>query len=79
MYLTNYRCPNGKFYDLQKHECLPSEKVPCDCIQVAELVYPKPNTISYQPAVYPAQYDFDSLEENTYPVEQTDEQGKIGF
>lgn len=43
--------------------------MPCDCIQVAELVYPKPNSLPYQPAVYPAQFDFDSLEENLYPVE----------
>ncbi|XP_065369004.1 cell surface glycoprotein 1 [Calliphora vicina] len=71
---TRLRCPNGNFYDLEKHECLPSEQVPCDCIQVAELVYPKPNTMPYQPAMYPAQYDFDSLEENSYPVEETNEQ-----
>ncbi|XP_023305803.2 mucin-5AC-like [Lucilia cuprina] len=71
---TRSRCPTGKFYDLQKSECLPSEQVPCDCIQVAELVYPKVNSISYQPAMYPAQYDFDSLEENLYPVEQSAEE-----
>ncbi|XP_037812208.1 uncharacterized protein LOC119603973 [Lucilia sericata] len=74
---TRLRCPTGNFYDLQKNECLPSEQVPCDCIQVAELVYPKANSISYQPAMYPAQYDFDSLEENLYPVEQSAEEMNI--
>lgn len=54
-------------------KCLPAKEVPCDCIQVAELVYPMPNTIPFQPAVYPPQFYFDSLEKNPYPVEESKE------
>ncbi|KAM7342778.1 mucin related 2B isoform 2-T2 [Cochliomyia hominivorax] len=71
---TRFRCPSGQFYDLKKQECLPSQQVSCDCIQVAELVYPKNHNIPFRPPVFPAQFDFDSLEENLYPIEESQEE-----
>lgn len=74
LYLFLYfRCAQGNFYDLRKKECLPSKEVACDCIQVAELVYPKPNSLPFQPAVYPAQFELDSMIDGQYPVEQTND------
>lgn len=58
---------------MKQKKCLPAKEVACDCIQVAELVYPMPNNIPFQSAVYPQPYYFDTLQEHHYPVEQPKE------
>lgn len=69
--LPRFRCPDGTFYDLQQNACLPQDEVPCDCIRLTELVYPKTSISTYSsyPIIHPSEFDADSLEDNKYPIE----------
>ncbi|XP_019890873.1 uncharacterized protein LOC101895947 [Musca domestica] len=79
-YQTRFKCPGDTFYDLQNNACLPREQVPCDCITLAELVYPPsymqpyPPLIQPYPIVHDSEFDLDSLEEIEHATESSSEE-----
>ncbi|XP_073845162.1 uncharacterized protein [Musca autumnalis] len=80
-YQTRFKCPGETFYDLQSNACLPKEQVPCDCISLAELVYPASHIRPYTPhispsypLIHPSEFDLDSLEDIKHKIESSSEE-----
>ncbi|XP_061389549.1 mucin-2-like [Musca vetustissima] len=78
-YQTRFKCPGETFYDLQTNCCRPKDQVPCDCITLAELVYPTSHLRPYHPfqqhpMIHPSEFDLDSLENIEHATESSSEE-----
>ncbi|XP_018795948.1 PREDICTED: mucin-17-like [Bactrocera latifrons] len=66
---TRFKCPELEFFDPTKGTCQPQHEVPCDSIQLSELVFPRPPPLPHLPVIYSAHYSMDSLDDSDYPTE----------
>ncbi|XP_075168542.1 uncharacterized protein LOC142240718 [Haematobia irritans] len=82
-YQTRFKCPEETFYDLKTNACLPQEQVPCDCITLADLIYPTTHVHAFDsrrtypkshPLLHPSEFDLDSLEESDPLIEKSEEE-----
>ncbi|XP_004522642.1 uncharacterized protein LOC101450831 [Ceratitis capitata] len=69
---TRFKCPELQFFDPKLVTCRPQHEVPCDSIQLSELVYPRPPPLPHLPVIYPPHYSVDSLDESDYPTENAE-------
>ncbi|XP_054740710.1 mucin-2-like [Anastrepha obliqua] len=73
---TRFKCPELTFYDRTRGACWPQHEVACDCIQLSELVYPRPPPLPHLPVIYPRHYPWDSLEDSEYPMDSSKSSSK---
>ncbi|XP_053965805.1 mucin-2-like [Anastrepha ludens] len=73
---TRFKCPELTFYDRTRGACWPQHEVACDCIQLSELVYPRPPPLPHLPVVYPRHYSWDSLEDSAYSMDSSKSSSK---